>query len=92
MTIVVPNGAVRKSYAELSGINIMPGLFELLGNDKSDTNLRCGVVHFQARNGSLLSEQLVLDTDAVQIRGHGSVNLDSERISVAIRAIRSRSS
>ncbi|HEX2592519.1 MAG TPA: AsmA family protein, partial [Rhizomicrobium sp.] len=37
VTAVIPNGTVRKAYAELSGIDITPGLFELLGNDKSDT-------------------------------------------------------
>ncbi|HEX2593333.1 MAG TPA: hypothetical protein VHL34_17655, partial [Rhizomicrobium sp.] len=85
VTAVIPNGTVRKAYAELSGIDITPGLFELLGNDKSDTNLRCAVAHFEARNGSLVSEQLIADTDAVQIRGHGTVNLDTERMQFAMQ-------
>src|SRR5262249_22165093 len=37
VTLVVPHGTVQKAYAELSGINVTPGLFELLGNDKSPT-------------------------------------------------------
>jgi uncharacterized protein involved in outer membrane biogenesis len=85
VTLVVPSGTVRKAYAELSGINITPGLFELLGNDKSDTNLRCGVAHFSARGGSLVSEQLVVDTDPVQIRGNGTLNLVTEQLSFRIQ-------
>jgi uncharacterized protein involved in outer membrane biogenesis len=85
VTLVVPSGAVRKAYAELSGINVTPGLFELLGNDKSDTNLRCGVAHFSARSGSLVSEQLVIDTEPVQIRGNGTINLATEQMSFRVQ-------
>lgn len=84
-TMVIPHGTVRKAYADLTGIRVTPGLFELLGNDKTDTTLRCGVAHFTARNGSLVSEQLVMDTDAVQIRGHGTVNLDTEAVNFSIQ-------
>src|SRR5262249_16934222 len=85
VTLVIPHGAVRKAYAELSGINVTPGLFELLGNDKSDTNLRCAVAHFEARSGSLVSEQLVMDTDPVQIRGNGTINLATEQMSFRLQ-------
>lgn len=85
VTIVVPRGAVRKAYAELSGIDVTPGLFELLGKDRSDTGLRCAVAHFQARSGTLVSEQLMVDTDPVQITGHGSVNLNTEGINFVIQ-------
>jgi uncharacterized protein involved in outer membrane biogenesis len=85
LTIVVPRGTVRKAYAELSGIDVTPGLFELLGKDRSDTGLRCAVAHFEARGGSLFSEQLLIDTDPVQITGHGTVNLETERINFSIR-------
>lgn len=85
LTLVIPHGAVRKSYAELSGIDVTPGLFELLGNDKTDTNLRCAVAHFEARSGSLISEQLVADTDGVRIDGHGTVNLDTEGMSFVVQ-------
>jgi uncharacterized protein involved in outer membrane biogenesis len=85
LTVVVPRGTVRKAYAELSGIDVTPGLFELLGNDRADTGLRCAVAHFEAHSGSLVSEQLMVDTDPVQITGHGSVNLDTEGINFAIQ-------
>jgi hypothetical protein len=84
-TVVVPKGAVRKSYAELSGIDVTPGLFELLGNDKSDTNLRCAVAHFETHNGTMQSEQLVADTDAVRIDGRGTVNLDNEQVNFTMQ-------
>jgi uncharacterized protein involved in outer membrane biogenesis len=85
LTVVVPHGTVRKAYAELSGIDVTPGLFELFGKDRSDTGLRCAVAHFEARSGSLVSEQLVVDTDPVQITGHGTVNLDTEGINFVIQ-------
>ena len=44
-----------------------------LAGDQSNTNLRCAVMHFKARDGVLSSQQIVLDTDPTRLDGHGSV-------------------
>jgi uncharacterized protein involved in outer membrane biogenesis len=78
VTLVVPSGKVRKSFAELTGIDVLNGVGLLLANDKSDTDLRCAVVRFDAHNGGLTSEQFTVDTKAVLIQGKGSVDMKNE--------------
>ncbi|MET0295358.1 MAG: AsmA family protein, partial [Phenylobacterium sp.] len=78
--VVVPNGTIREAFAELMGVNVTKGLGLLLSNDMSQTPIRCGVAHFQARGGVLSANQIVFDTDPVLVTGSGSVNLGSERM------------
>ena len=78
VTLVVPSGKVRKSFAELTGIDVLNGVGLLLANDKSDTDLRCAVVRFDAHNGGLTSEQFTIDTKAVLIQGKGNVDMKNE--------------
>ena len=84
VTLVVPSGKIRKSFAELTGIDVLNGLGLILTNDKSDTGLRCAVAHFDARNGVLQAQQLTVDTDEVAIQGKGTVDLSSETLDMSI--------
>lgn len=84
VTIVVPSGKIRKSFAEFTGIDVLNGLGLILTNDKSDTGLRCAVAHFDARKGVLQARQITVDTDEVAIQGKGSVNLDSETLDLSV--------
>lgn len=85
VTFVVPSGSVRKSLAELTGIDVLNGVGLLLTGDKSSTDLRCGVLRFGARNGNLEAEQFVLDTESVKITGKGSVNLKDETLALQVK-------
>jgi uncharacterized protein involved in outer membrane biogenesis len=82
-TAVLPHGAIRASLAELTGIDLR-GLGLLLTKSEEKTAVRCGVASFQAHDGILSVQSLVLDTDTVLISGHGTINLDTERLDLAL--------
>jgi AsmA family protein len=84
VTFIVPSGAMRKAFAELTGIDVLNGLGLLLTNDKSSTGLRCAVGQFDAHDGILSTRQLTLDTDDVLIQGQGTVNLKDETVDMSI--------
>ncbi|HWA91316.1 MAG TPA: AsmA family protein [Rhizomicrobium sp.] len=84
VTLVVPSGKVRKAFAELTGIDVLNGLGLLLTNDKSDADLRCALVRFDARGGTLATERFTIDTESVLIQGKGSVNLNDETVNMQV--------
>lgn len=78
VTVVAPDGEIRKAIAELLGVNVVKGLGLL---DKKDMSpIRCGVANFEARDGILHANNIVLDTGPVLVKGKGSINLDTERV------------
>ncbi|HEY2355976.1 MAG TPA: AsmA family protein [Phenylobacterium sp.] len=83
--IVVPNGEIRRSLAELAGVNVIKGLGLLLAKDQTTTPIRCGVAHFSAKGGVLNADRLVIDTEPVLIDGGGTVNLDTEHLVFRLR-------
>src|ERR1700722_5046576 len=70
----LPGGLVRDSLAELTGIDLR-GLGLLLAKDKKEVPVRCGIASFQAHDGTLTAQNLVLDTEPVLIAGEGFVRL-----------------
>src|SRR3984957_1886896 len=84
VTAVVTHGAIRSSLAELAGIDLR-ALGLMLAKDKQETGIRCIVAGFQARDGTLSAQSLVLDTDPVLITGEGQLHLDSESLDFALR-------
>jgi uncharacterized protein involved in outer membrane biogenesis len=85
VTFVVPRGAMRKAFAELTGIDVLNGLGLLLTNDKSSTGVRCAVAQFDAHDGTLTAKQFTLDTDDVLVQGQGTVNLKDETLDMSIK-------
>jgi hypothetical protein len=47
--------------------------------------VRCAVAGFQAHDGVLASQTLILDTEQVLIVGEGSIHMDSEAIDLSLR-------
>jgi AsmA family protein len=84
VTAVLPQGAIRASLAELTGLDFR-GLGLLITRNKEDTPIRCGVARFQAYNGTLTSQTLVIDTDPVLITGRGTIQLDSEALDLELQ-------
>jgi uncharacterized protein involved in outer membrane biogenesis len=84
-TAVAPQGGMKKSLAEWAGVNVLSALGLSLSGDQSATNLRCAVMHFDARDGLLSSQQIVLDTDPTRIDGHGTVNLKDETLNLTLQ-------
>ena len=81
VTLVLPQGAIRASLAELTGLDLR-GLGLLLTRNKEATPIRCGVARFQAHDGTLTSQTMVVDTDPVLITGGGTIQLDSEALAL----------
>lgn len=83
VTVVAPSGEIRKSFAELAGVNVIKGLGLL---DKADTTpIRCAVASFETRGGVMRADNIVFDTGPVLVTGKGSVNLGTERMNFEMR-------
>jgi AsmA family protein len=85
VSAVLPHGAIRASFAELTGIDVSRALGLMLRRDRKETPVRCGVASFSIHDGTLTEQTLVVDTDSVLITGKGTVQLDSEALDLAIR-------
>jgi uncharacterized protein involved in outer membrane biogenesis len=83
VTAVLPRGVIRDSLAKLSGLDL-GGLARLLTKNKKETPIRCGVASFQAHEGTLTAQSMVVDTDPVLITGDGTIHLDSEALDLAL--------
>jgi uncharacterized protein involved in outer membrane biogenesis len=79
VTAVLPQGAVRSSFAELAGFDLR-GLGLLAAGNEEDTDIRCGVASFDAEDGRLTAKSLVIDTEPVLITGEGTIDLGSETL------------
>ena len=84
VTIAIPGGQMRRSLAELMGVNVVPGLFELLAKDPQQTPLRCAMLDFDVRGGVMTARQLVIDTGVVLTGGEGTIDLGSETLNLKI--------
>src|SRR3984885_1497508 len=84
-TAVLPHGAIRASFAELTGIDITRALGLVLRKDREETPVRCGIASFQVHEGTLTAQSVVVDTDPVLITGKGEIHLDSEALNLAVR-------
>jgi uncharacterized protein involved in outer membrane biogenesis len=84
-TAVVPQGGMRRSLAEWTGVDVLTALSLNLSGDNSNTRLRCAVAHFGARDGVLTSERLLIDTDPVRLEGGGTINLRDETLDMKMQ-------
>jgi len=84
VTAIIPHGSIRASLAELTGIDLR-GLRLFLTKNPQQAAIRCGVARFQAQDGNLTAQTMIIDTDAMIIAGLGSVHLDSEALDLEIR-------
>jgi uncharacterized protein involved in outer membrane biogenesis len=85
MMLVAPSGEVRRAFAELAGVDLVKGLGLLWSKNQDSTPLRCGFAHFNARDGVLTSDALVIDTGPVLVNGSGTINLDTERLDLEVK-------
>ena len=84
VTAVLPHGTLRSPLAELTGIDLK-GLGLLLTRSDQTVGVRCGIASFEAHDGILTSQRLMLDTDPVRIDGRGRINLESESVDLELR-------
>ena len=83
--IAIPHGEISDVLAELTGINVLKGLGLLFSKDNQKTEIRCGVVDFEATQGQLTGKTFFVDTTNVLITGRGSVDLNSEAMSLSMQ-------
>ncbi|HTC83145.1 MAG TPA: AsmA family protein, partial [Rhizomicrobium sp.] len=84
-TAVVPSGGMRHSLAEWTGVDVLTALSLNLSGDNSNTNLRCAVAGFDAKQGVLNSRHVVIDTEPVLVEGSGSINLRDETLDMRLQ-------
>jgi uncharacterized protein involved in outer membrane biogenesis len=56
-----------------------------LSGNNSNTNLRCAVASFDAKQGVLTSQRVLIDTDPVRVEGSGSINLRDETLDMQLQ-------
>lgn len=84
VTAIIPHGSIRASLAELTGVDLR-GLRLFLTKSPQKAAIRCGVARFQAQDGKLTANTMVIDTDVMLIEGRGSIQLDSEALDLEFR-------
>ena len=84
VTVVAPKGEIRQAFAELLGVNASKGLILLLSGSDKQTPVRCAVADFSVKNGVMTTNHLVADTGVVLARGHGTIDLGTERMAFRI--------
>ncbi|WP_249357709.1 AsmA family protein [Caulobacter sp. 3R27C2-B] len=85
VTVVAPKGEIRQAFAELLGVNASKGLILLLSGSDKQTPVRCAVADFSVKNGVMTTNHLVADTGVVLARGHGTIDLGTERMAFRIQ-------
>jgi hypothetical protein len=85
VVLVAPNGEIRRSIAELLGVDVIKGLGLLFGKSQETTPIRCAVGAFDVKNGVLEANRLVFDTAPVLVTGEGQINLGAERLAIRLQ-------
>jgi uncharacterized protein involved in outer membrane biogenesis len=84
VTAVMPGGALRKTIASLMGVDLGRTAFLVITRNKTDTPIRCAVADFNAREGLLTADRIVMDTGLVQMNGSGDVDLRDETLNLKL--------
>jgi uncharacterized protein involved in outer membrane biogenesis len=84
LAAVIPQGEIRQSLAELTGINVVSGLGLLLSNNQQTVPIRCAIAEFQVKDGDAHAGRLLIDTTPVLITGDGHVTLSDEMLDLNI--------
>ncbi len=85
ISVALPQGQMNNALAELTGINVIKGLGLLLSEKQKDTQIRCGIVDFQAQQGMLDSKSVFIDTTNVLITGRGDIDLKDEKLNLTLQ-------
>jgi uncharacterized protein involved in outer membrane biogenesis len=83
-TAVIPNGSVRRAFAQLTGINVARGLGLLMSGSQKQDTIQCGIAAFAVHQGVAQVQQFVISTDTVSIVGSGNVNLATEKLDLVL--------
>jgi len=81
---VNPQGEIRQSFAELTGINVVSGLGLLLSGSQQTVPIRCAIAEFQVKDGDAHAGRLLIDTTPVLITGDGHFTFSDEALDLNI--------
>ncbi len=84
VAVAVPQGQMRRLFAELLGLDVGKSLFFYLSKDQTPTPVRCAVAEFRAQGGMLTATRLLVDTDVVRAEGGGTIDLRDETLNLAL--------
>jgi AsmA family protein len=85
ISVIIAQGEIDAGIAELTGINVTRAIRLLLGEKNQKTDIRCGVMDFQAQQGTLAGKTFFIDTTDVLIRGGGNINLQDEKLDLELK-------
>ena len=85
VTLVVPNGEIRQTFAELMGIDATRAVYLLLTKSRKETPILCAVADFQARKGVMELDRGVLDTGVVTVAASGDIDLGQETLNLRLK-------
>jgi uncharacterized protein involved in outer membrane biogenesis len=85
VSLVMPGGKVRKTIADLLGLDLGRTALQLITKNKSDTPVLCAVAHFNAHVGVLTAGGIVFDSDLVKVTGGGDIDLRDETLNFRLQ-------
>jgi uncharacterized protein involved in outer membrane biogenesis len=85
LTLVGSRGEIRDLFAQLLGVNVVKSIGLLLSKSERQTDLRCAVADFRAKDGMLTAQTIVFDTGPTLVRGSGTINLKDERVDLVLK-------
>ena len=81
--LVIAGGEISKLMMEKAGLHLWEILELNLTGDKL-VKLRCGVADFDVKDGVMLTDALVFDTEVTTIIGTGSIDLGQEKLDLTL--------
>ncbi|WP_234179793.1 AsmA family protein [Sphingopyxis sp. NFH-91] len=84
IAFVASGGAMNRAAAYVMAQDLGGAIGQKLGDDEAMTPIRCAILAFSAKDGLLTPAPLVIDTTIARARGRGQINLDGERIALAM--------
>jgi len=78
------SGAVNRAAAFVLGQDLGGAIGQKLGDEDAMAPLRCAILAFQVKGGTLTPAPLTIDTEVSRGSGRGHINLDGETIALTM--------
>jgi uncharacterized protein involved in outer membrane biogenesis len=86
LTLVMVGGGINRQIVEGLGFDLLGMFGSLIGGAPAEIDLNCTLADLALENGTVSTRSLVMDTDAAEIGGEGTINLGTEDIDIALIA------
>ena len=85
VSLFMAGGQLNLVIAELAGLDVAEAVTLLIGGKEKVHPIRCFVADFEARQGVLIPNAVVLDTTDTNISAEGSVSLKDEGLDLVVK-------